>query len=186
MPDAVRRSVFEGCALPGNARVAVEACAFAHRYVLRGGADVVGPVARVFDAAPPLLALQSRVSGARAALWMSPDEWLLIDEAREPELGARLEAALGGVPHALIDVSHRHCALDIAGEEAARLLNAGVNLDLDLSAFPVGMVVRTLLVKADIVLWRRAEQRFRLETTRSFGPYVAAILNQAASDQELC
>ena len=172
--------------MPDTARVAVAPCAFATRFVLRGGVDVVGPVARVFDAAPPLLPLQSRISGARAALWMSPDEWLLLDEACEPDLGARLEAALGGVAHALIDVSHRNGGLEITGEGAERLLNAGVNLDLHSSAFPVGMVVRTLLVKADIVLWRRETRCFRVETTRSFGPYVAAILSKAASDQGLC
>ena len=186
MPDAVRRSVLEGCALPANASAAAAACGFATRFVLRGGADVAGPIAQAFGVAPPLLPLQARVSGARAALWMSPDEWLLLDEACEPDLGGRLEAALSARPHALIDISHRHCALEISGDGAARLLNAGVNLDLDLTAFPVDMVVRTLLAKADIVLWRRAQKRFRVEAARSFGPYVAAILSQAASDQELC
>jgi sarcosine oxidase, subunit gamma len=186
MPDAQRRSVFEGCTLPKNSSVAVSACGFASRFVLRGGADIAAPVRREFGVAPPLAPLQASASGARAALWMSPDEWLLLDEACESDLGARLEAALAGVPHALIDVSHRHCALDVSGEGAERLLNAGVNLDLDFAAFPVGMVVRTLCLKADIVLWRRDEKRFRLETTRSFGPYLAAVLGQAASDQELC
>ena len=184
MAEAQRRSVFEGCALPRNSAVSALACGFATRFVLRGGVDVAGPIARTFGAAPPLLPLQSRVTGARTALWMSPDEWLLLDEECEAGLGAKLESALAATPHALIDVSHRNCALEISGEGAARLLNAGVNLDLDLAAFPVGMVVRTLCVKADIVLWRREEKRFRVETGRSFGPYLAAILSQAASDQE--
>jgi len=186
MPDAQRRSVFEASKLAKTSSVSVAACGFASRYVLRGGADVVGPVRQVFGAAPPLAPLQAAVSGARAALWMSSDEWLLLDEAGEADIGARLEAALAGVPHALIDVSHRQCALDVAGDGAERLLNAGVNLDLDFAAFPVGMVVRTLCVKADIIMWRREEKRFRLETTRSYGPYLAAILSQAARDQELC
>ncbi len=71
---------------------------------------------------------------------MGPDEWLLIAEDDEAGLGAKLEAALAGVPHSLVDVSHRRCAIELAGAGAARLLNAGVPLDLDLAAFPVGMV----------------------------------------------
>jgi sarcosine oxidase, subunit gamma len=186
MPDAMRRSVFEGVALPRNARVAAAPCVFAARYVLRGGPEVAGLAGEAFGVRPPLAPLQSSESGARAALWMSPDEWLLLDEACEPDLGARIEAALAPAPHALIDVSHRHCALDVAGADVERLLNSSVNLDLNISAFPVGMVVRTLLGKAEIVLWRREPTRFRIETTRSFGPYVAAVLDKTASDQEFC
>ena len=58
-------------------------------------------------------------------------------------------------------------------------------LDLDVDAFPVGMVARTLLLKAEITLWRRETERFRLEVARSFAPYVAAILTASARDQEL-
>ncbi len=134
----------------------------------------------------PLEPLRSETAGSRFALWLGPDEWLLIAEDNEPTLGATLESALANVPHALIDVSHRQGALEVSGPGAARLLNAGIILDLDPSAFPVGMVVRTLLTKAEIVLWRREADVFRVEFSRSFGPYVTAILTQAASDQDLC
>ena len=127
--------------------------------------------------------MRAAAEGARAALWLGPDEWLLIAEDDEPGLGAAVEAALAGVPHALVDVSHRQCAIELAGPGAARLLNAGVPLDLDLEAFPVGMVARTLLLKAEITLWRREAERFRLEVARSFAPYVAAVLSASARDQ---
>jgi sarcosine oxidase gamma subunit len=48
------------------------------------------------------------------------------------------------------------------------------------------MVTRTLLLKAEIVLWRRGAERVRVETGRSFAPYVAAVLDASARDQELC
>jgi sarcosine oxidase subunit gamma len=134
----------------------------------------------------PLQPLRSETAGSRSALWLGPDEWLLVAEDFEPTLGATLETALANVPHGLIDVSHRQGALEVSGKGAARLLNSGVLLDLDISAFPVGMVARTLLTKAEIVLWRRAPELFRVEFSRSFGPYVTAILAQAAGDQDLC
>ena len=188
-PDAAdslaeRRSVLQGRALPANGRVEAVASPFATRFILRGGADVAETVGAAFGVAPPLQPLRAMNEGARAALWLGPDEWLLIAEDQPAELGAKLEAALTGVPHALVDVSHRQCAIEVSGAGAARLLNAGAPLDLDLAAFPVGMATRTLLLKAEIVLWRREAERFRVETGRSFGPYVAAVLAQSAGDQE--
>jgi sarcosine oxidase subunit gamma len=108
---------------------------------------------------------------------------LLIAEDDDGRLGGAVEAALAGVAHALTDVSHRQCAIELSGPRAARLLNAGVPLDLDPEAFPIGMVTRTVLLKAEITLWRREAERFRLEVARSFAPYVAAILTASARDQ---
>jgi sarcosine oxidase subunit gamma len=184
-PLAERRSVLAGRALPANGKVEAVALPFATRFVLRGGPEVAEPVGAAFGASPPAQPLRAARVGSRAALWLGPDEWLLIAEDEPADIGAKLEAALAGVPHALIDVSHRQCAIEVGGAGAARLLNAGVPLDLDRAAFPVDMVVRTLLLKAEIVLWRLEAERFRLEVARSFGPYVAAVLEASARDQEL-
>jgi sarcosine oxidase subunit gamma len=183
-PLAERRSALDGRALPANGKVEAVALPFATRFILRGGPEVAEPVGAAFGVAPPLQPLRAIGQGARAALWLGPDEWLLIAEDEPAELGAALEAALAGVSHGLVDVSHRQCAIEVAGPGAARLLNAGVPLDLDLAAFPVGMATRTLLLKAEIVLWRREAERFHLEVARSFGPYVAAVLAQSAEDQD--
>ncbi len=177
--DAVRRSVLDGCALPASAKP----LPFATRFSLRGGADVIGPVTEAFGVAPPTKPLGSAASGERAALWQGPDEWLLIAEADAGDLEARLETALGGVFHTLVDISHRQVGLSVEGPAAARLLAMGCPLDLDLSAFPVGMATRTLFVKAEIGLWRRAETTFRVEVLRSFAPYVAHMLGEAAREQ---
>jgi len=126
--------------------------------------------------------LPSGFVGERAALWLGPDEWLLIAEDGA-DVQAKLEAALGGVFHSLVDVSHRQVGISVEGPRAARLLAAGCPLDLDLPAFPVGMSTRTLLVKAEIGLWRREVDLFRIEVLRSFAPYVARILDEASRDQ---
>jgi sarcosine oxidase subunit gamma len=186
MAEAVRRSVLDGLVMPRNGAVTVSACAPAHRYILRGGPEAAAAVGAAFGATPPSEPLRSHTAGSRSALWLGPDEWLLIAEESPLALGADLEEALAPFPHALIDVSHRHSALVASGQGAARLLNAGVPLDLDLQAFPVGMAVRTLLTKAEIILWRRAPELFHVAFSRSFGPYVVAILAQAADDQDLC
>ena len=178
-----RRAILSGRAWPDNDRVRAVVAPFAARWILRGGPEVSLAVGAAFGAPPPLEPLRAAAEGARAALWLGPDEWMLIAEDEASELGGALEAALAGFPHALVDVSHRQCAVELAGPGAARLLNAGVPLDLDPEAFPVGMVARTLLLKAEITLWRREAERFRLEVARSFAPYVAAVLIASARDQ---
>jgi len=181
--NAVRRSVLDGHALPASAKVKATPLPFATRLNLRGGADVAAPVARVFGVAPPMKPLSSAASGERAALWLGPDEWLLLAEEGAAGLMGDLEQALGDVFHSLVNISHRQVGIAVEGPGAARLLAAGCPLDLDLTAFPVGMSTHTLLVKAEIGLWRREENVFRIEVLRSFAPYVARILNEAARDQ---
>jgi sarcosine oxidase subunit gamma len=137
--------------------------------------------ARAFEVELPSEACRAARAGGRAALWLGPDEWLLLgppDEAAA--IGQALEDALSGVAHALVDVSHRQTGLVAQGPRAGQLLNAGCPLDLDLAAFPVDMCTRTILGKAEIVLWRTAKDSFHIEVWRSFAPYLAQFLSEAA------
>jgi len=93
-----------------------------------------------------------------------------------------LRDALGALPHSLVDMSHRQLALEVSGPTAQTLLNAGCPLDLHISAFPVGMCTRTVLGKADIVLWRTGPDSFHVEVWRSFADYVARFLTEAARE----
>jgi len=151
------------------------------RYVLRGGDPVraaAEPTAGVGFSAQPCRAM---TRGERATLWLGPDEWLLIvPEAEGPALAGSLEKALAGIPHSLVDVSHRQSGCELRGPQAATLLSAGCPLDLDESAFPIGMCTRTVLAKAEVVLWRSAAQTFRLEVARSFVAYVSQFIAEAA------
>ena len=69
---------------------------------------------------------------------------------------------------------------NVPGPQAALLLSSGCPLDLDAHAFPVGMCTRTMLAKAEVVLWRTAAEAFHLEVWRSFAPYVTQFLAEAA------
>jgi sarcosine oxidase subunit gamma len=41
------------------------------------------------------------------------------------------------------------------------------------------MCTRTILAKAEILLWRTGDETFRIEVARSFAPYVVAFLAEA-------
>lgn len=166
---------------PGaGALVSVALVAPATRFSFRGGAEAADACGRALGLPLPRDACRAVAAGDRAALWLGPDEWLLLaPEAETASLFAAIEAGLVGVPHALVDISHRQVGFAVSGREAAALINAGCPLDLDLSAFPVGMCTRTVLAKCDIALWRREPDAFRLEVNRSFADYLAGYLRMA-------
>ena len=117
--------------------------------------------------------------GERATLWLGPDEHLLWQASRESPLPiADLEKALATHPHSLVDVSHRQVALEISGPHAAVILAGACPLDLDAREFPVQMCTRTVLAKAEIVLWRTAPDAFHVEVWRSFQAYAQGLLRE--------
>lgn len=169
------------CLPPVSASTALRALPPATRYVLRGGSDVRAAAQSALGFGIPATACRATVEGDRAALWLGPDEWLLIAPQPPPTgFAAGLAEALEGLAHSLVDVSHRQSALAVSGPQATTLLAAGCPLDLDASAFPVGMCTRTMLAKAEIVLWRTDPQVFRVEVWRSFVAYVSQFLGEAA------
>ena len=111
------------------------------------------------------------------------EQLLLAPEAAD--LVPTLAPALRDLSHSLVEVSHRQIALEISGPHAADVLNAGCPLDLELSAFPVGMCTRTVFAKAEIVLWRTDETVFHVEVWRSFASYVTEFFAEVAREVAL-
>jgi sarcosine oxidase subunit gamma len=155
----------------------------AARLSIRGGDRAAGIIGSTIGFGLPREPCRAVVAGTIAALWLGPDEWLLIaGEGEADRLTAELNAALGIEPASLVDISDRQVAVEVAGPKAAEALNAFNALDLDETAFPVGMCTRTLFGKAEIVLWRTAPETFRVEVWRSFAPYVLAGLAEACRE----
>jgi sarcosine oxidase subunit gamma len=197
------RSSLEGVALPAGERFALAEAPAAARIVFRGDEAARARCSAAFGADLPARLGTAGEGGGRAALWLGPDEWLLIAERADPgSLGATLEAELRETPHSLVEVSDRqiglivrelretpHSLVEVSdrqiglivrGASASRALSAGCPLDLRLTAFRIGMATRTIFDKVEIVLWRRAAETFRVEVWRSFAPYLVAALGEAA------
>jgi sarcosine oxidase, subunit gamma len=172
----------------------------AERFAFYGGAEVQAAAAPLWGPVFSTEACRANAHATRATLWLGPDEYLLLDwggasgvpAGGQPTAGlpggssrvsptfSALEHALVGIPHALVDISHRQFALEVSGPHAATILSGACPLDLDLAEFPVGMCTRTVLAKADIVLWRTQENAFHLEVWRSFLGYVTGLLGEIA------
>jgi len=164
------------------ASTSVQALPPATRYILRGGPDVMTAAGQSLGLTiSPTACRAATAPNNLAALWLGPDEQLLLGPER-CDIAAALGPALRALPHSLVDVSHRQTALQASGPDATVLLNAGCPLDLDPSAFPVGMCTRTVLAKAEIVLWRRGPDVFHVEVWRSFADYLSSFLAEVVRE----
>ncbi len=178
-------SPFAGQVLPAHEGLArVSEASSAGRLVLRAGSDSAARLGSALGAA-----LGGRINTAVTvegctALRLGPDEWLLLVEADgDAWLAARLAQAGQGAPMAVVDVSHRTAGLLIEGSGGEAILSAGCPLPLDSTVFPVGRATRTLLGKAEIVLWRQAAEQFRIEVAASFAPYLVSYLRAVIADE---
>ncbi len=155
----------------------------ASRFALRGAGPVMAAAGAALGLNISDTACRSVSNGTWAALWLGPDEQLVLAPVADGEpVAHRLREALSALPHSLVDVSHRQIAIEICGPQAQTLLSAGCPLDLHISSFPTGMCTRTILGKADIVLWRTSADTFHVEVWRSFADYAVRFLAEASRE----
>ncbi len=178
MADAERRAALAGRSITHD-WVDVLPAAPASRVSLRAPAESVAALSSALGLTLPTRPKTSAREGDRAALWLGPDEWLILDRD-----GTDLSAALAQVDafHSAVDVSHRNFGITVSGIAAQATLEAGCPQNLSQSVFPVGACSRTLLGKIEIVLWRTSENEFRVECWRSFSDYAFTFLAEAARD----
>ena len=155
----------------------------ATRFVLQGGPAARAAAGAAFGVPLPENPCRANASGSRAALWLGPDEQLLLGAVEDARfVAASLETALAGIAHSLVDVSQRQVALQLSGSRASEILSTGCPLDLEPGAFPPGMCTRTLFGKADIIVWRTGAAEYHLEVWRSFAGYILELLQEASQD----
>jgi sarcosine oxidase, subunit gamma len=177
-----RLGPLEGISLPADADFKISVLPPAARLILRGGSEVREAASAAFKVALPVGPNRAATvdKSTRAAIWLGPDEWLLMAPGEAPaELRAALSGAMSKNQHSLTDISHRQIGLELVGRLAARLLSAGCPLDLRRTAFPPSMATRTIFLKTEIILWRQAEERFHVDVWRSFAPYFVGHLAEA-------
>lgn len=151
------------------------------RWMLRGRPDTRAAASHALGVDLPEHAYGSAIRGRDDIFWLEPDAWLI--QADGAEAASRLREALQGLHHALAEVSERFAGVAVTGSDAIAVLQAGCPLDLHSRAFPTGRVTRTLLGKAEIILFRRDDApAFELLTGLSFAPYLRRFLDEAARE----
>jgi sarcosine oxidase subunit gamma len=164
-PSVDRRPALAGRSTTATG-VKVEVLPPAERISLRAPEASVAVLSKALGLTLPKKPKTSASKGGRTALWLGPDEWLVIDEAgNDPLADCAGVAAL----HSGVGISHRNIAISVAGLAAEAAINSGCPQDLSLEAFPVGAASRTILGKAEIVLLRTADDAFEVADEKDAG-----------------
>jgi sarcosine oxidase subunit gamma len=150
--------------------------AFLAQVSLRAGAAA----ARVPFALPREPSTWSRGEG-REALWLGPDEWLLVAApGQAPALVAELETALDGLHRSVVDVSAYRTVVELAGDGRFDLLAQGCGLDLHPRSWRDGHCAQTLLDRVPVLLQER-DQATRIFVRASFATHLAGWLLRAGA-----
>src|SRR5699024_6023310 len=121
-------------------------------------------------------------------IWLSPDEFLLVDVSRTHEHGEADAAAAaldddrpgaGRAPGQVLDLSGNRTVLELNGDSARPVLEKGCHVDLHPRAFPVRTAVSTLVGPVQMIVHRAHENTFRLLPRSSFAEYTVRWLLDA-------
>lgn len=170
--DALRIEVLPGCSVVN----------------LRGApADqsLVTDVQRVLGVELPLEPCRWHGDARLAAVWLGPDEWLLV--ARDEEAGrieGRVREARPNDPWlSVVDVSHNYTRLSLSGTGIRALLAKGCALDLHPDVFTPGNCAQTLLAACRVLLCAIDAVSFEVWVRNSFARHLAEWLLDAAAEQ---
>ena len=181
MPEALRRA---GVVVPATEWL--QPVPTLTRFIFRGDAAARTSAGAVFGVALPEQACRAASNGGRSALWLGPDERLMLAPDGEVDaIAAACASALAGQAQAFVDGSHRQGGFGVHGPHAEGLRESQCPLPLNLRDFPAGMCTRTVFATTEIVLWRVGEQSFHVEVWRSFASYPLGLLQEVARELPL-
>ena len=115
------------------------------------------------------------------ALWLAPDQWLVLTtQANTPALLAALRTALGKIHSLAVDVSDMRAVIRIKGAEARNVLLKGSSLDLLSETYGPGTVRRFRFAEIAALLDVVEEDVFDIYVFRSYAEYTWAWLAKNA------
>jgi len=167
------------------AHFSIREVAFATHVNLRIDATAFGAKVRpALGCDLPIAANTWNAGSDCAAIWLGPDEWLVVaPDGRNETLCAELHSALSGMHHSVTDLSANRTIIEIGGTHARMTLAKGCPLDLHGRAFKPPQSAQTLLAKSQVLLQCvDARPVIRVFVRNSFAAYVAEWLLDAAAE----
>lgn len=132
----------------------------------------------------PLTANTYREGGGLQLGWFGPDEWALLGPPQcVKDAQVRLAEELGGIHHALVDVSGNRVCFSVRGPRAADLLSVGCSLDMQSWNAADRICVQTILGRAPVmIVWSGTERGYEVYPRRSFADYLVDWFRAAARE----
>lgn len=169
---------------PGSVRMAE--IRLATLSILRGQGDALaGPIGDALGLDLPRKACTATSGDAHAALWLGPDEWMLVSPHGEEAAHAALDDALAGTHHQRVTVSDHYTLVALEGPCARDLLAKLVPIDTHRRALAPGQVLGTVLGAANTHVWCVGDDRFRLLLRRSYADYAWCLMARAGREWSL-
>jgi sarcosine oxidase subunit gamma len=125
--------------------------------------------------------------GEIRALWLGPNEWLVVAPAgRETDLVRSLRTSLLGQHAAVTDVSEARTCILVAGPKARELLARGISLDLHPRVFGPGRCGQTGMAGANVILEQIDDRpAFEIAVLNSFADHLWRWLERAGEDYRI-
>lgn len=115
-------------------------------------------------------------TAAVRALWLGPDEWLLVSQSPFPETQAGIGTGT------ITDVSHGRAALRVSGPDARAALASGCPLDLHPREFAPDRCAQTAIAKVSVILDHVQPDVFDLYCSRSYAGAFWHWLTEACAE----
>ncbi len=118
--------------------------------------------------------------GDTKALWLSPDQWLILcpgDKAQA--LTEQLAAALKTIHHLAVNVSDMRSIIRVEGEHARTTVMKGTSIDLTHGDYPTGTIRRMKFAEVGALLHIVEENVIDVYVFRSYADYAWAFLVKA-------
>ena len=136
----------------------------------------------------PTEANTSTISDKLTAIWLSPDEWMIVTnekvkkDTNEYQLNEILfndisKSNLGAV----IDVTDQFVQLEIKGKDIYELFSAGSPFNFNEFKDKKGACAQTILNHIDIIVHNKGDQIMNLFVRRSFAEHLWSWIDDSAS-----
>ncbi len=156
---------------------------------LRGMVTLRADLSEASVAAAVKAAVGSDMPGVRkatdTALWMSPDElMLLMPYGEAADAVAVLTEKLSGVHHLAVDVSDARTLFRLEGSAAREVLAKGAPVDLARDKFAVGDLRRTRISHVAAAFWQSGDgpDVFEILCFRSYAKYLWEWLEESSRE----
>ena len=136
----------------------------------------------------PTEANTSTTSDKLTAIWLSPDEWMIVSnelvskytnkyELQEMLFNSISKTTLGAV----IDVTDQFVQLEIKGKNIYEIFSAGSPFNFSEFKDKKGSSVQTILNHIDVIVHNKGDQIVNLFVRRSFAQHLWSWINDSAS-----
>ena len=168
---------------PNGGKPGLEFCEMAHLGKLNMRADKsAGKIIKSITGCTfPPAANKFTTAGERHAVWLGPDEFMIICEAgKDEELASAIHTSFGSLHAAVTNITDALAAFHLKGAAVRQVLAKGCALDLHQNSFTSDDAAQTLLSHAAVTIMALADDEFIVICRTSFASYLHDWLLDAA------